>query len=252
MTASRTTARGTAGPRDPTDDPEVTALRARQRRNMMTTLLLSQGVPMILGGDELGRTQQGNNNAYCQDSELSWYDWEHVDGEFTDWCRMLTTLRKAHPVFRRRRWFQGHPIRGTEEVYWVRPDGELMSDHDWANGYARSVGVLLNGGAISTPDAYGGRVVDDSFLVLFNASEIDLPWQLPAAAWPEPWTVELDSGLALEPGTPLAADATVPLVERSVVVLRSAPMTPPAPVDNACRRSPARSRAKRADPPASA
>src|SRR5690606_36719034 len=103
------------GVEGPTDDPEVVDLRNRQRRNMMATLLLSQGVPMILGGDELGRTQGGNNNAYCQDNEVSWYDWEDVDHDFAEWCRTLTELRRAHPVFRRRRWFQGHPIRGTAE-----------------------------------------------------------------------------------------------------------------------------------------
>jgi glycogen operon protein len=213
------------GVEGPTDDPDVNALRARQRRNMMTTLLLSQGVPMLLGGDELGRTQRGNNNAYCQDSELSWYDWQHVDTEFVEWCRSLTALRKAHPVFRRRRWFQRHAIRGTEEVHWVRPDGESMDDDDWDNGYARSVGVLFNGEAISTPDAQGGRVVDDSFLLLFNASEIDLPWRLPQGVWPRPWTVELDTSQALAAGTPFEADGTVEMVTRSMVVLRSAPMT---------------------------
>jgi isoamylase len=217
----------------PTDDPAINALRARQRRNFVTTLLLSQGVPMILGGDELGRTQRGNNNAYCQDSELSWFDWEHADAAFVDWCRAVIALRRDNHVFRRRRWFQGHPIRGTEEVTWLRPDGLAMSDNDWDNGYAKSVGVLLNGSAISTPDAFGGRVVDDSFLLLFNASELDLPWTLPAdSLWaaPNPWTVELDSALELAPGTeygagvPTAAGAgsTVPLRQRSVVVLRSA------------------------------
>ena len=166
----------------PTDDPAVIALRARQRRNLMATLLLSQGVPMLLGGDELGRTQQGNNNAYCQDNEISWYDWADADPAFTEWCRTLVALRRDHPVFRRRRWFQGHPIRGTEEVLWLRPDGVAMTDNDWDNGYAKSLGVLLDGEAITTADAYGGRVTDDSYLVLLNASELDLPWELPGGA----------------------------------------------------------------------
>jgi len=191
---------------------------------MMTTLLLSQGVPMILGGDEVGRSQQGNNNAYCQDNELSWYDWDHVDTEFMEWCRSVIALRRTNHVFRRRRWFQGHPIRGTEELLWLRPDGVAMTDNDWDNGYAKSVGVLLNGSAISTPDAFGGRVIDDSFLLMFNASELDLTWTLPAAAlWasePKPWTVELDSALTHVPGTAVPADAAVRLVQRSVLVLR--------------------------------
>jgi len=209
------------GVEGPTDDPAINALRAKQRRNMMTTLLLSQGVPMILGGDELGRTQQGNNNAYCQDNELSWYGWADVDDDFLAWCRRLTALRKAHPVFRRRRWFQGHAIRGTEEIYWVRPDGKAMSDLDWDNGYAKSVGVLLNGSAIATPDTYGGRVVDDSFLMLFNASEIDLAWTLPAGVWPHPWMVELDTAAQLATGTEFLADEAVTVQQRSLVVLRS-------------------------------
>ena len=220
-----------------TDDPAILALRERQRRNFVTTLLLSQGVPMILGGDELGRTQLGNNNAYCQDNEISWFDWgpasPHSDDmPFVEWCRKVIALRRGNHVFRRRRWFQGHPIRGTEELVWLRPDGRAMSDNDWDNGYAKSLGVLLNGSAISTPDAFGGRVVDDSFLLLFNASELDLPWTLPAeslwagsnSAGPHPWTVELDSALELEPGTEYSADSPVgpivPLRQRSVVVLR--------------------------------
>ena len=204
----------------PTDDPTIVDLRARQRRNMMTTLLLSQGVPMILGGDELGRTQLGNNNAYCQDNELSWYDWDHIDAGFMDWCRSVIALRRANHVFRRRRWFQGHPIRGTEELLWLRPDGVAMTDNDWDNGYAKSVGVLLNGSAISTPDAFGGRVVDDSFLIMFNASELDLSWTMPSALWPKPWAVELDSALTHASGIAVPADATVRLVQRSVLVLR--------------------------------
>ncbi|MBA3605413.1 MAG: glycogen debranching protein GlgX, partial [Acidimicrobiia bacterium] len=177
------------GEEGPTDDETVLALRGRQRRNLFTTLLLSQGVPMMLGGDELGRTQGGNNNAYCQDSEISWFDWDAVDDDFVDWCRQVTALRKAHPVFRRRRWFQGRRIRDTDDVAWFRPDAGVMTDDDWENGYARSVGVFLNGEAIPTPDAFGGRVVDDSFLVLFNASELDLDWTLPDETWAPTWCV---------------------------------------------------------------
>ena len=156
-----------------TDDPAIIALRARQRRNLVTTLLLSQGVPMLLGGDELGRTQGGNNNAYCQDNELSWLDWANVDSDFKAWCEQVAEVRRSHPVFRRRRWFQGRRIRDIDDLAWFRPDGETMSDDDWEMGYARSVGVFLNGEAIPTKDAYGGRIVDDSFFVMFNASETD-------------------------------------------------------------------------------
>jgi len=209
------------GVEGPTDDPAIVTLRARQRRNMMATLLLSQGVPMILGGDELGRTQQGNNNAYCQDNAISWFDWEHVDEDFVAFCRTLTALRARHPVFRRRRWFQGHAIRGTEEISWLRSDGAAMSDNDWDNGFAKSVGVLLDGDAIATPDPFGTRVVDDTFLLLFNASELDLPWTLPAALGQRDWVVELDTATVLAPGSPVAADAAVTVIQRSLLVVRS-------------------------------
>jgi isoamylase len=214
------------GVEGPTDDHKVLALRQRQRRNLMTTMLLSQGVPMILGGDELGRTQGGNNNAYCQDGPLSWFDWEGADTDFLDWCRRLCSMRRAHPVFRRRRWFQRHAIRGTTEIVWLRPDGQPMSDHDWENGYAKAVGVLLDGEAISTPDRFGGRVVDDTFYVMFNASEIDLPWTLPSKSRPparhgEPWLVQLDTSLNGAVGSEVLADATLTVLQRSIVVLRS-------------------------------
>ena len=152
-------------------------------------------------------------------------DWTDVDPAFTEWCRTLVALRRDHPVFRRRRWFQGHPIRGTEEVLWLRPDGVAMTDNDWDNGYAKSLGVLLDGEAITTADAYGGRVTDDSYLVLLNASELDLPWELPGSLWSRPWVVELDSAGALAPATEFAADATVTIVQRSLAVLRSSQPT---------------------------
>ena len=168
----------------------------------MTTLLLSQGVPMLLGGDELGRTQGGNNNAYCQDNEMSWFDWEHVDEDMLEWCRRVTALRKAHAVFRRRRWFQGRKIRDVEDLAWFRPDGEAMSEDDWETGFARAVGVFFNGEAIPTPDAYGGRIVDDNFFVVFNASDAPIDWTIPDHQFGRAWVVELDTYLdtAGEPG----------------------------------------------------
>jgi glycogen operon protein len=207
------------GVEGPTDDPAVLELRARQRRNFVTTLFLSQGLPMLLGGDELGRTQGGNNNAYCQDNEVSWFDWDHVDTEFTDWVRQVTALRGAHEVFRRRRWFQGRRIRDTEDLAWFRPDGAPMTEEDWEAGYARAVGVLLNGEAIPTPDAYGGRIVDDSFFVAFNASETELSWIVPGGAWQRDWTVELDTSLRHAVDTTVSGGDVVDLVARSMVVL---------------------------------
>ncbi|MBA3286754.1 MAG: glycogen debranching protein GlgX [Acidimicrobiia bacterium] len=213
------------GPQDdgPTKDESILALRERQRRNVVTTLMLSQGVPMLLGGDELGRTQHGNNNAYCQDNDVSWFDWEHVDEEFLAWCRRVAELRTKHPVFRRRRWFQGREIRATEDVEWFRPDGVSMDAEDWEMGFARAVGVLLDGAAIATPDAYGGRIIDDSFFVMFNASEMGLEWTVPKEGNGD-WIVELDTSQTLEPGATVDGGAEVRLVERSMVVLRTAPV----------------------------
>ena len=217
-----------------TDDDEVLDLRSRQRRNLVTTLLLSQGVPMILGGDELGRTQGGNNNAYCQDTELSWLDWGDVDTDFRAWCEHVATLRRTHPVFRRRRWFQGQRIRDIDDLAWFRPDGETMSDEDWEAGYARAVGVFLNGDAIPTKDAYGGRIVGDSFFVIFNASETDIAWTVPHDGWARNWVVELDTDLTHEAGNAVSAGSILALVARSMLVLRS-----PAPEVTRCQRSPA-------------
>ena len=166
-----------------TDDPEVLAGRARQQRNLLATLFLSQGVPMLLGGDELGRTQGGNNNAYCQDNEVSWFDWGDVDRDLLEFTRRLVALRRDHPALRRRRWFQGRPIRGTVDIRWYRPDGSEMADEDWDETFARSVAVLLDGDAIHARDERGRAIVDDSFLLVLNAHHEQLEWKLPAEGW---------------------------------------------------------------------
>src|SRR5919106_3079353 len=159
------------GVEGPTSDPDILALRARQTRNFLATLFLSQGIPMLLGGDEIGRTQRGNNNAYCQDNEISWYDWGSADRDLLELAAELIHFRRAHPVFRRRRWFLGAPIRGSaaRDIVWMRPDGEEMSDEDWQNSFAKSMGVFLNGRAIPGTDERGEPVVDDSFYLMFNA-----------------------------------------------------------------------------------
>jgi glycogen operon protein len=149
-----------------TDDPAVIRLRAQQQRNFLTTLLLAQGVPMLSMGDELGRTQKGNNNAYCQDNELSWVNWDDVDGQLLEISRWLIALRRDHPVFRRRRWFQGRPIRGTVDIGWFKPSGKAMTDKDWVAGHERSLGVFLNGKAIPGHDERGKPLLDDSFLLV--------------------------------------------------------------------------------------
>jgi glycogen operon protein len=188
------------GVEGPTDDPHILSLRRQQMRNFLASLFLSQGVPMLLGGDELGRTQHGNNNAYCQDSPVSWYDWARVDRDLLDWTERLIALRRSHPVFRRRRFFQGHPLRGTAtgdelpDIGWFRNDGQQMTDPDWDVGYAKSLGVFLNGHAIPDPDVHGRPIVDDSFYLLFNGWDQEIDFTLPAARWAWSWDVVLDTG----------------------------------------------------------
>ena len=148
---------------------------------------------MLSGGDELGRTQGGNNNAYCQDNEISWHDWTGADPDFLAWVQRLVAYRKAHPVFRRRRWFQGRHIRGIDEMAWFRYDGVEMTDDDWENGFARSVGVFMNGDSIRATDLFGAPMVDDTFFVIVNASELDLPWTMPPVRYAACWVVDIDS-----------------------------------------------------------
>jgi isoamylase len=215
------------GVEGPTDDPAVLALRARQQRNLLTTLLLSQGVPMVLYGDEVGRTQGGNNNAYCQDNETSWFDWAHTDDRLHVFTTGLIGLRRAHPVFRRRRWFQGRPLRGTVDIAWLKPDGSEMTDDDWRSGSEASVGMFFNGDGITSPGPRGERVVDDSFLLLLNASPEPRKWTV-SGPWGEAWRLVLDTA-SVEP--PLEADGNgdadgdelrgeLVVTERSVVLLR--------------------------------
>jgi glycogen operon protein len=183
------------GVEGPTDDEGVNALRRRQTRNFLTMLFLSQGVPMLLGGDEMGRTQGGNNNAYCQDSEISWYDWCKVDQPLLEFTRRLIQFRQRHPVFCRRRWFQGRPIHGSgvSDIGWFTPSGSEMSEDDWRAGFAKSLGVFLNGDAIPTPDERGQRVADDSFYITFNAHHEPVRFMLPAAPWGNRWGEVLDT-----------------------------------------------------------
>jgi isoamylase len=181
------------GVEGPTDDPEINALRARQKRNFLATLLLSQGVPMILAGDESGRTQGGNNNAYCQDNEISWFDWEHMDDGLRAFVARVIRFRQDHPVFQRRRWFLGRAVRGVSDIGWFTPAGNEMTDTDWQTTYARTVGMFLNGKAIPTPDDRGEPVVDDSFYLLFNAHSDPIDFTLPTGAWGDRWMKVIDT-----------------------------------------------------------
>jgi isoamylase len=183
-----------------TDDQAVRELRGRQQRNLLTTVLLSQGIPMLLGGDEIGRTQGGNNNAYCQDNEISWFDWTQVDQGLLAFTRRLIHLQAEHPVFRRRGWFKGRPVRGAgiSDIAWFRPDGEEMSDQDWQEGYAKSFAVFLNGDALRELDEDGRPITDDSFLLLFNAHHEPLTFTMPPKSFGETWQVAIDSGAGLD------------------------------------------------------
>jgi len=209
-----------------TDDPEVRALRERQQRNFLATLILSQGVPMLLGGDEFGRTQGGNNNAWCQDSEISWFDWEWSEEQAAQqgFTRRLIELRKAHPVFRRQRFLEGADVTGSglPDVWWFRPDGRKMVQKDWQREDAHSLGVFLNGAAIADHDERGVQIEDDSFLLLFNAHYEDMGFTLPVRRFGGEWTHELctfDAGI--EPGGDrFAARSEIVVRSRSMKILR--------------------------------
>jgi len=223
------------GAEGPTDDAEVNRLRRRQQRNLLATMFLSQGVPMLLGGDELGRTQRGNNNAYCQDNEISWFDWATADTELLEFTRQLAALRRVHPVFRRRGWFQGKPIRHgggkTElpDVGWLAPDGAEMTDEHWGSDLSRSLQVYLDGHGFTTLDERGEPIVDDTFLLLFHAAPEPIQMTLPQATWGKAWrrVLDTDRGFATGGRTDDAdrflAGATVELLGRSLWLLRREP-----------------------------
>ncbi|NMN94927.1 glycogen debranching protein GlgX [Antrihabitans stalactiti] len=214
------------GVEGPTDDPEILDLRGRQSRNILATLLLSQGTPMIAHGDEIGRTQQGNNNVYCQDSELSWMDWSLVEtnADLLEFTRNVITLRRKHPVFRRRRFFEGKPIRSgdqTRDIAWLTPAGEEMTLEDWDSGFGKALAVYLNGEGIPEPNYRGERVVDDSFILCFNAHSDELQFEAPDSVYGSHWEVVLDTSLptGLSDAT-LAADEAITVPARSLLVLR--------------------------------
>ncbi len=206
-----------------TEDLKVLPLRNRQKRNFLATLFLSQGVPMLLGGDEISRTQKGNNNAYCQDNEISWYDWENADKKLLAFCQKLIKYRKDHPVFRRRHWFLGQPIHGSEvkDIAWFTLEGEQMSEKDWGLGYAKSLGVFLNGTTIPNPYPRGEPVKDDNFYVIFNAHHEALTFTLPKTNWGTLWIKEFDTDTDWpENEEILKAESQIRVEDHSIVVLR--------------------------------
>jgi glycogen operon protein len=224
------------GVEGPTDDPAILAARARQQRNFIATLLLSQGVPMLLHGDEAGRTQQGNNNTYAQDNELSWLHWDELDGPLVEFTARVAQLRREHPTFRRRRFFTGTTARtGSGEgerlndIVWLHLDGRPMEAADWEVPDARSLGMYLNGHGIAGADARGREVVDDHFLLYFNAGAEDAPLTLPSEEYAAAWDVVLDTGEVRRRKGPIRAGVRTKVAARSVVVLRehSAPTVAP-------------------------
>lgn len=208
----------------PTDDTEVNEWRKRQKRNFLTTLFLSQGVPMLLSGDEISRTQKGNNNAYCQDNEISWTDWENADMDLLEFTRSLIHLRRKHPVFRRRKWFQDQPIIGNElnDIAWFLPEGTEMKDEHWNNDYARSLAVFLNGDGIRSQGKKGEKIIDDSFYIMFNASHIPIDYKLPPENYGANWKMVLDTSKDLlnELAENLQEKGTIKVEGRSIVVLQ--------------------------------
>ena len=178
-----------------TDDPAINKLRGQQMRNFLATLLLGQGTPMILGGDEFGRTQQGNNNAYCQDNEISWYDWENVDESLLEFTKKVIALRKAHPSLHRRKFFSGRTIRGEDvsDIVWLRFDGTQMTDADWNNHQTQSMGMFLDGDGLDDVDAEGKPLKDDDLLLLLSSSYIDLPFRMPDFDHCGAWELLLDT-----------------------------------------------------------
>ncbi|MBN1699445.1 MAG: glycogen debranching protein GlgX [Spirochaetales bacterium] len=206
-----------------TDDTDIIALRNRQKRNLLTTLMLSQGVPMLLGGDEISRTQGGNNNAYCQDNDITWFHWDKKDEELLDFTTRLIRFRQDHPVFRRRHWFKGRFIHGSnvEDIGWFTIAGDEMEENHWGEGFAKSIGVFLNGKAISRQDERGRPIVDDSFYLLFNSHHEPLPFILPDKTWGRVWKVVLDTARGwMNREITLKARGKIDVKDRSLVVLQ--------------------------------
>jgi isoamylase len=207
-----------------TDDPEVATLRSRQQRNFIATLFLAQGVPMLLGGDELSRTQHGNNNAWCQDNELSWFDWELDDDqrELLEFTRRLIFMRRHHPVFRRRYFLRGTSVDGSglPDVWWFRPDGRRMTRRDWEDGGRRTLGMFLNGDELHETTSRGERIADESFLLLFNAHYEPVTFQLPARRFGARWKLELSTAEPHADERSFPARSPVEVESRSLLVLR--------------------------------
>jgi isoamylase len=214
-----------SGVEGPSDDPGIVALRGRQERNFLATLLLSQGVPMVLHGDELGRTQDGNNNTYAQDSEISWVHWDQADQGLIEFTAAIARLRREHPSFRRARFFDGRPVRRGQgeplpDVEWVKPDSIPMTPEDWESGFGRTIGMWLNGQGIHGVDVRGERVIDVCFLVYYSAHDEPVELTLPDSDHGASWDVIVDTAGDHVDGASLAAGATCSINAHTFLVLR--------------------------------
>lgn len=212
------------GVEGPTDNKAIIELRNRQKRNFLTTLFLSQGVPMLVAGDELGKTQMGNNNPYCQDNEISWINWEKKDEALLAFTQKIIHFTKRHPVFNRRGWFIGLPIKGigVEDIAWFVPDGKEMPDESWDHDYAKSLGVFLNGHGIHRVGPLGEKVVDDSFYIMFNAHNEELNFKIPRARYGRHWQEVINTAkdIVVEKGIQYRANAHIKLPGHSIIVLQ--------------------------------
>jgi len=259
------------GVEGPTDNPKVLALRARQQRNFIGSLLLSQGVPMLLHGDEMGRTQRGNNNGYCQDSELTWINWDMVDQPLVEFTAAVSALRSKHPTFRRSKFFDGRPVRrGAGErlpdIVWLKTDGGEMLPEDWDAAFGRSVGVFLNGDGIQGRDNRGRRITDVNFVLYFNAHDDEVKFTLPSDEYAPAWDVMIDTAGQVVDSDTQRAGGILPVAAKSLVVLRAhsivevepdhsvaaslAALTPVATPENATLTAPAQPQPKDTKKPA--
>ncbi len=207
-----------------TENEDIRQIRARQKRNFLVTLLLSQGVPMLVAGDEVGRTQRGNNNAYCQDNEISWINWEHADKSLLEFTKKLIAFTFTHHAFMRKRWFKGHVVRGThlKDIAWFLPDGTEMSEKNWKDFFAKTLAVFINGKGLRMSDPEGRPMNDDHFFVVFNAHSDGVPYKLPPHSYGDRWIKVIDSfhDIVEEEGETFDAEQELTVPGRSVIVFK--------------------------------
>ena len=212
------------GVEGPTDDPVIKEIRCRQKRNFLASLFLSQGVPMLVAGDEIGRTQQGNNNSYCQDNEISWIDWNAADTDLGEFTRKLIHLRREHAVFSRKNWFKGEPVKdnGIEDIVWFLPDGAHMTPDHWQQDFAKTIAMYLNGEGLHAVNSEGEEVIDDNFYVIFNAHSEEVAYKLPAQEYAKDWALVIDTARNEQESNDKTYKAgdVVKVEGRSVIVLQ--------------------------------